>query len=84
MDTPVFSFFMGNVDTEAPNNGVLTLGGVNQTHYEGDRSSEPSSNPSISHSGDRVFHPPAVHELPPLCVQLIYLKHLLFVSTTTM
>ncbi|CAN0286520.1 unnamed protein product [Scytosiphon promiscuus] len=35
IDTPVFSFFMGNVDNDAPNNGVLTLGGVNQTHYEG-------------------------------------------------
>ena len=34
MDVPIFSFFMGNIDTEAPT-GVLTLGGVNQTHYEG-------------------------------------------------
>ncbi len=35
MDTPIFSFFMGNIDTETPT-GVLTLGGVNQTHYEGE------------------------------------------------
>lgn len=34
VDNPVFSFFMGNIDTEAKT-GVLTLGGVNETHYEG-------------------------------------------------
>lgn len=30
----MFSFFMGNIDTDAKT-GVLTLGGVNETHYEG-------------------------------------------------
>lgn len=39
MDTPIFSFFMGNIDTETPT-GVLTLGGVNQTHYEGEEMPE--------------------------------------------
>ncbi|CAN0203777.1 unnamed protein product [Scytosiphon promiscuus] len=34
VDVPIFSFYMGNVDTDSPT-GVLTLGGVNQTHYEG-------------------------------------------------
>lgn len=34
VDLPIFSFFMGNIDTDTPT-GVLTLGGVNQTHYEG-------------------------------------------------
>ncbi|CAN0511062.1 unnamed protein product, partial [Scytosiphon promiscuus] len=34
VDVPVFSFFIGNIDTDSPT-GVLTLGGVNQTHYEG-------------------------------------------------
>ncbi|CAM9408921.1 unnamed protein product, partial [Hapterophycus canaliculatus] len=34
VDVPIFSFFMGNIDTDSPT-GVLTLGGVNQTHYEG-------------------------------------------------
>lgn len=34
VDVPIFSFFMGNIDTDSPD-GVLTLGGVNQTHYEG-------------------------------------------------
>ena len=36
VDVPIFSFYMGNVDTDSPT-GVLTLGGVNQTHYEGRR-----------------------------------------------
>lgn len=36
VDVPIFSFYMGNVDTDSPT-GVLTLGGVNQTHYEGGR-----------------------------------------------
>ena len=35
VELPIFSFFMGNIDTDSPN-GVLTVGGVNQTHYEGD------------------------------------------------
>lgn len=35
IDVPVFSFFMGNIDEGAPN-GILTLGGVNQSHYEGE------------------------------------------------
>ncbi|CAM9567639.1 unnamed protein product [Discosporangium mesarthrocarpum] len=30
----VFAFFMGDVDTNTPN-GLLTLGGVEQNHYEG-------------------------------------------------
>ncbi|CAN0321696.1 unnamed protein product, partial [Laminaria digitata] len=34
VDEPIFSFYMGNVDTDSPI-GMLTLGGVNQTHYEG-------------------------------------------------
>ncbi|CAM9829823.1 unnamed protein product [Ectocarpus fasciculatus] len=34
VDVPIFSFFMGNIDTGSPT-GFLTLGGVNQTHYEG-------------------------------------------------
>ena len=34
VDVPVFSFFMGNIDENSPT-GILTLGGVNQTHYEG-------------------------------------------------
>ncbi|CAN0147112.1 unnamed protein product, partial [Laminaria digitata] len=34
VDVPIFSFFIGNIDTDSPT-GVLTLGGVNQTHYEG-------------------------------------------------
>lgn len=34
VDVPIFAFFMGNIDTDAPR-GVMTLGGVNQTHYEG-------------------------------------------------
>ena len=34
MEVPIFSFFMGNIDTDSPK-GVLTVGGVNQTHYEG-------------------------------------------------
>lgn len=42
MEVPIFSFFMGNIDTDSPN-GVLTLGGVNQTHYEGDNQSSSSS-----------------------------------------
>lgn len=32
---PIFSFYMGNIDTDSPT-GFLTLGGVNQTHYEGE------------------------------------------------
>lgn len=35
IDVPVFSFFMGNIDEGSPN-GILTLGGVNQSHYEGE------------------------------------------------
>eukprot|EP00903_Cladosiphon_okamuranus_P008049 g7763.t1 len=34
VDVPIFSFYMGNIDTDSPT-GFLTLGGVNQTHYEG-------------------------------------------------
>ena len=36
VDVPIFSFYIGNVDTDT-SKGVLTLGGVNQTHYEGGR-----------------------------------------------
>ncbi|CAB1111798.1 unnamed protein product [Ectocarpus sp. CCAP 1310/34] len=32
---PIFSFFLGNMDASEGPHGVLTLGGVNQTHYEG-------------------------------------------------
>lgn len=35
VDVPIFSFYMGNIDTDSPT-GFLTLGGVNQTHYEGE------------------------------------------------
>ncbi|CAM9434936.1 unnamed protein product [Choristocarpus tenellus] len=34
LDSPLFSFYLGNVDTDATG-GLLTLGGVDQTHYEG-------------------------------------------------
>lgn len=35
VENPVFAFFMGNIDTDSPT-GFLTLGGVNETHYEGE------------------------------------------------